>query len=137
MNATEWDFRTLSRIVAMLIALAVLAERAGGRSFPVRWLVLCILRRAEAVAHAFVVEATQANWPCLEEDFGSESAPLEAVWLAWRLRVLAAVLGAFLRLAGRCDGWTASIGFAPRRLAPPLVFMIVFGGWTLRAYDTS
>ena len=38
------DIRTLERIVALLAALAGLAEMAAGRSFPVRFMVLAILR---------------------------------------------------------------------------------------------
>jgi hypothetical protein len=45
---------TLKRIIALLFALAVLAERAAGRSRPVRWLVLWILRHAETVVREFV-----------------------------------------------------------------------------------
>ena len=44
----------LKRIVALLLALAGLAERAAAVSRPVRRVVLCILRRAEAVARPFV-----------------------------------------------------------------------------------
>ena len=44
----------LKRIVALLLALAGLAERAAAVSHPVRRVVLCILRRAEAVAWQFV-----------------------------------------------------------------------------------
>ena len=44
MNAAGWDFRALSRIAAMLVALAALAERAGGRSA----VLLAARRRAVA-----------------------------------------------------------------------------------------
>lgn len=135
MDMAGRDDRTLSRIAAMLMALAVLAEHAGSRSLPVRWLVLCILRRAEAVAHAFVVEAMPVNWPGFEEAPETESRPVDAAFLAWRFRLLAAVLGAFLRL--RADAWHAGRARAPLRPAPPLVLMIVFGGPTQRFYDTS
>ena len=57
------DDRTLGRIVATLVALAVLAERAAGRSYPVRCLVLFILRQAESVAGSFVAEAMQTFRP--------------------------------------------------------------------------
>ncbi|HTV71612.1 MAG TPA: hypothetical protein VMF90_24030 [Rhizobiaceae bacterium] len=49
------DGQTLARIARMLVALAVLAERACGRSLPIRCLILWILRQAEAVARDFVI----------------------------------------------------------------------------------
>ncbi len=136
MDAAGRDFRTLSRIAATLVALAALAERAGSCSLPVRWLVLCILRRAETVAHAFVAEATAVTWPCLEEPLEIQNGPVDAAWLAWRFRVLAAALGALLRLASRPDRWNTVMDCAPRRLAPRHVLMTC-GGWTRRPYDTS
>ncbi len=136
MNATGRDFRSLSRIAALLAALAVLAERAGGSSFPVRWVVLAILRRAEAVAHGFVVEASQTTWPYFEEELETDNRPVDAAWLAWRLRLLAAVLRALLRLACGPDRWNAGPVCAQRRLAQPLV-LVMYGGWTRRPYDTS
>ena len=53
----EWNAETdmLKRIIALLFALAGLADRAGARSRPVRCLVLGILRPAEAVAQASVI----------------------------------------------------------------------------------
>jgi hypothetical protein len=49
-------YEMLRRIAAILLALATVAERAANRSRPVRWLVLWILQRAEAVASAYVAE---------------------------------------------------------------------------------
>ena len=49
-------YEMLRRTAAILLALAVIAERAANRSRPVRWLVLWILQRAEAVASAYVAE---------------------------------------------------------------------------------
>ena len=46
----------LRRIAAILLVLATVAERAADRSRPVRWLVLWVLQRAEAVASAYVAE---------------------------------------------------------------------------------
>ncbi|HTV68802.1 MAG TPA: hypothetical protein VMF90_09725 [Rhizobiaceae bacterium] len=51
----EDDGQTLASIARMLVALAVLAERACGRSLPIRCLILWILRQAEAVARDFVI----------------------------------------------------------------------------------
>jgi len=134
MNAAGRDFRALSRIAALLVALALLAERAGSRSLPVRWIVLAILRRAEMVAHGFVVEASQTTWPHFDEELETDCRPLDAAWLAWRFRLLAAVLGALMRLASGVDRWTAGTVCAP--LAQPLVLVMASGG-TRRPYDTS
>ena len=111
------DRRTLRAIAATLLALALLAERAAGRSFPVRFLVLSLLWRAEAVARAFVAEATGtfvagatgADWPCPDlpsfaEPLGLRGRPVDAAILALRLRMLAAVLGMLSGAAGLSAG---------------------------------
>jgi hypothetical protein len=46
--------KALLRLVALLLALADLAERAGGRSGPVRHMVLWLLRSGEAIARDYV-----------------------------------------------------------------------------------
>jgi len=134
MEIARRDHQTLSRIAAMLLALAVLAERAGSRSFPVRWFVLSILWHAEAVARAFVVAETQMHWPCIDDD--RECRPVDAAWLAFRFRALAAMLGALLP---RTYGFECCrIDCAPRRFAHPLyLFFIIPGGWALAPDDTS
>ena len=109
MHEAGRDDRTLRRIIATLVALAVLAERAAYRSLPIRWLLLCLLRHAENVVREHVAEATGWDWPDLGHAFGIDAAgagldtdhgagngPADAMALAWRLRMLAAVLGAFL-----------------------------------------
>ena len=91
------DGGTLQRIAALLLSLALVAERAAGRSWPVRFLVLVVLRRAKAVATSFVAReieaagATADDFPWLE-DVESGSSPLDAAWLALRFRLLAEVL---------------------------------------------
>ena len=55
-SAMEDNRRMLKRIVALLFALAGLAERLAGLPRPVRACVLRILRSAEAVARDFVFE---------------------------------------------------------------------------------
>ena len=55
--AKEDNRRMLNRIIAMLFALACLAERLTGLPRPVRAHVLQIVRSAEAVARDFVFEA--------------------------------------------------------------------------------
>lgn len=107
MEFARRDFQTLSRIISTLIALAALAERAAGKPFPIRWIVLAILRQAEAVAAEFVAETMPADWPCIEQFLEAESGAVDAAWLAWRFRMLAAALAALLRcecLAGRIAG---------------------------------
>ena len=93
------DIQALRRIATTFLALAALAELASGRSFPVRWLVLAILRPAEAVAAQFVAELTDAVLPAHWENPACRNAPADAMLLAWRFRMLAAALGALLGLA--------------------------------------
>ena len=133
------DERTARRIIALLVSFACLAERAAGRSFPVRWLVLTLLRYAERVAWDFVIEATGWNWSDIEYAYGiggdgdngagidtchgsrlgSGSSPADALALGWRLRTLAALLRAVLPPDDLCshadtyDGTVATL----RRLA--------------------
>ncbi len=86
----------LQRIVALLFALADLADRASGRSRSVRCEVLFILSHGEAVAREFILEEAQASGmpiPCLPapaHDDGCSAG--DAVQLAARLRALAAIL---------------------------------------------
>ena len=78
----------LGRVVAMLCALAALAERASGRSPVVRGLVLWFLRQAEAVARDFVADGTDtpaASMPVLPAGAGRA----DAMRLALSLRALA------------------------------------------------
>jgi hypothetical protein len=98
-DAAIGDSQALRRIAATLVALAALAERASGRSFPVRWLVLAILRPAEAVAAQFVAEVAHAACPARWDSPAYRNGPADAMLLAWRLRMLAAALGALLGLA--------------------------------------
>ncbi len=97
-RATGSD-RVLWHIVALLVALAVLAERAAGRSLPVRWLVLAILSHGERAACAYLAEVTGFEWQWLEEPADLRCDWADAIHLAARLRMLAVVLVALL-----CDG---------------------------------
>ena len=113
MDGGTLDDRTLRRIIAMLVGLSVLAERAGARSFPVRWFVLTLLRHAEAVARDFVVETIGWAWQDLKDQsgsagdpggpLGSGNSPADAMALARRLRSLAALLRAVLPFADFID----------------------------------
>ena len=113
------DRRTLQRIAAVLLSLALLAERAASRSFPVRFLVLVILRRAEAIARTFVANEIEAAGPCpdinspdldcpdlpfLDEPPALHFGAADTELLALRLRMLAAVLGVLAGEDGDCDG---------------------------------
>lgn len=131
------DIRTLRGIIAMLAALAVLAEHAAGRSLPVRWLALTILRRGEMAACAYAADATQCEWPCLADPGELRHDPADAILLAARFRMMAAMLVALLppeALAGR-GGHTVGgpDRFAPRPGRPGLAP----AGLAAGPYDTS
>jgi hypothetical protein len=108
-DAAIRDIRALRRIAATLVALATLAELASGRSFPVRWLVLAILRPAEAVAAQFVAEMTYAALPARRENPACRNGPGDALLLAWRFRTLAAALAALLGLASLPEHWNTGL----------------------------
>ncbi|TYR31903.1 hypothetical protein FY036_12450 [Mesorhizobium microcysteis] len=94
-DALEEELEALGRIVALLCALAVLAERAAGRSPLVRSLVLWLLRRAEAVARDFVEgDAPFGAMPVVPAGTG----PADAMRLAASLRALARQLDREARL---------------------------------------
>ena len=105
----------LLKIAAFLVSLALIAERAAGRSLPVRFLVLAILRRAESVATAFVAREIEPHgWgpdlSCLVESPGMHFGAADAEFMALRLRMLAAVLVNLAEAAGGLDdraGWAA------------------------------
>lgn len=134
-TATMGNERTLRRIMALLVALAALAERAAARSFPVRCLVLWILGRAEAVAGAFVFEATGAPPPAIEAIPRFRGGSADAIRLAARFKVLAAALGALLSVACRPGRRPARSGCASDRFAPRSARPL--GGWTRKPNDTS
>ncbi|MCV0395504.1 MAG: hypothetical protein K5872_16710 [Rhizobiaceae bacterium] len=97
-DTARWDGR-LRRIIAVLVALAVLAERAADRSYPVRCFVLWLLRRAEAVVADFVAEATGMPQPAFAGIGTTGNEPEDALLLAARLHALAEALGVLLRCA--------------------------------------
>lgn len=93
----------------LLIALAVVAENLGARSWPVRFLTLLILRPAEAYAWAFVADLTDFLPPLLDypPEPGNDSD--NALELAMRFRILAAILQELFLLECRHDRWTGLI----------------------------
>ena len=84
----------LNRIVALLFALADLAERAGGRSAAIRVLVLLMLRPAEAMARRLVMDfyGDTDIAPLLQLQDGD--GPTAAIRLALSFRMLAMALAA-------------------------------------------
>jgi len=142
------DRGTFKGIARTLLALALLADRAAARSFPVRFLVLLILYRAEAIARRFVArevatlvaEALEAGYAdvslpdlaCLDEPAGLHYGAADAGLLSLRLRTLAAVLGMFSGADDLCDegsagsyrdssaDWPAGAG----RPLPPLLLIV-------------
>ena len=134
-QAARGGGRMLRRIIALLVALAVLAERAAERSLPVRWFVLWILRRAEAVVEDFVFDETGMPPPAMEGIAPAGNGPDDAFALAARFRSLAAALCALLPLGCRPG---------PRPARRGLAFGYVAagsgrhpGGWMREPYDTS
>lgn len=97
--AMEAERATLKSVVALLFALADLAELASGRSRAVRGFVLWILRRAENAARNLVTGAPQ---PAVFCQLGNSSA--EAMRLAEDFRELARELDCQIALAfAICD----------------------------------
>ncbi len=143
------DRGTFKGIALTLLALALLAERAAGRSFPVRVLVLLILYRAEAIARTFVARAIESDgpdWPYPDEPSAMHYGAADAGLLALRLRMLAAVLGALADATDVSDdhsaGWAASgsANSALRIAAAPDVLLVIClsaARRPLQAHDTS
>ena len=95
-SAIEDNRRMLKRIVALLFALAGLAERLIGLPRPVRACVLLILRPAEAVARDFVLKTQDHGGSVplpafLDARHGGDS-PADAMRLARSFRLLAVLL---------------------------------------------
>ena len=155
MEGALHDRGTFRGIARTLLALAMLAELTAARSFPVRFIVLAILFRAEAIARRFVAreaatliaEAIDAgcNVPdlaCLDEPAGLHYGAADAGLLALRLRILAAVLDMFSDAedigddgsAGFFDDWSCGRPAGSPAVAatgaggaplPPLLLLIV------------
>ncbi|KAB2950579.1 MAG: hypothetical protein F9K19_21540 [Rhizobiaceae bacterium] len=131
----------LLKIAAVLVSLSLAAERAAGRSLPIRFLVLAILRRAEAVATSFVAATAEAagadadDFPWLDDTAESGASPLDAAWLALRFRLLAALLE-LCRVAGRSGNTSANRAPHPATRFP--VLLLVFPvRRVLPVHDTS
>jgi hypothetical protein len=90
----SWNRDVLERIVALLFALANLADLAADAPFPRRRQVLAILSHGEAEARGFLF----GGWP-VPADVPGEAGDAER--LAVRFRALALVLCALLAQAAR------------------------------------
>jgi hypothetical protein len=88
--------RMLRQVISLLVLLAGIAERAAERAFPVRILVLVLLRRAEFVARGYAARALLVDVVCYEDDGDVPGAPPGAHALALRFRALAAALRTLL-----------------------------------------
>lgn len=92
------DHLVLMRIIAILFSLAVLTERLIAAPPHIRYLVLRMLRHAEAVARGLLVDKAGlrglGGLPSAAPFDGD--GPEDAVRLAWCFRALALALGAVL-----------------------------------------
>ncbi len=95
----EWNRDVLERIVALLLALAGLADRASGLPASRRLHLLCVLAVGEAKARALITG--MAFNPSGEAGSTACPQPDDAPRLASRFRALALMLAALLALAGR------------------------------------
>ena len=133
-HAARGGERMTRRIIALLVSLAVLAERAAERSLPVRWLVLWILRRAETVVEDFVFDETGAPPPAMDGFAPIGNGPDDALRLAARFNALAAALAALLPLACWPNRRRARRSMAFGHFAPGSDRPVV---WAQEPYDTS
>ena len=138
MDGRARNGRRLRSIIALLLSLASVADAAAGRAFPIRWLVLAILRRGERAAQAYVAEVTQMEWADLEGEMEAGVDPGDAALLAWRFRWIAAVLGALLDQRGGTDGAAHRLDRTSRALAPHVrQSLATLGGGSPWPNDTS
>lgn len=92
MNGAKEDYRgALRRIAAMLLALALLAERAAGQSRPLRGYVIRLLCEAAAAARELIdpLPVADASPPLAHE---IDDSPAAAMRLGAGLRALALAL---------------------------------------------
>jgi hypothetical protein len=128
----ERDRDVLKRILALLLALAALADRAAGLSAAERLRILAILGRGEAEARIFIVE-TVSGAPA--ESASPTWAAGDAARLAAHFRILALALSVMLeRTRAPCRQASLPTGLPRRKPRRP-------EGWrafpTLPLPDTS
>lgn len=85
----ESETMVLKRIIAVLFSLADMAERAAGRSFPVRAFLLWVIRRVEGPAWGLLEEADDNLEPF---SVANGNTPADALALAASLRMVALAL---------------------------------------------
>lgn len=140
----QWSADTnagmLKRIVALLLALAALADRAALAPRPVRAYVLDILRQAEAVAQAFVVGMARDLGAAMPPRAGLyRDDPDDATRLALRLRVLALALASLAALptCATVHGRGRIVGFANIETPPKPGRLAACRGKSAPTPDTS
>jgi hypothetical protein len=101
---TDWSRDALGRIVALLFALAGLADRAAGAPFLRRRRVLGIVSYGEAEARAFVI-GMATGVPIQADELETTG---DAALLAVRLRALALMLCVLLMQAPSAPGVAAA-----------------------------
>ena len=102
------ESNALKRLMAILFALADLADCAAGRSWPVRCLVLSILGLAEQAAHAFVTGSADTTHVRSTPSASAMptprgSSPIDAMQLALSFRMLALAVCAMLAKIRSCS----------------------------------
>jgi hypothetical protein len=88
--------RTIRRIIALLVAFAGLAGRAADRNYPVRFVLLLVLRHAEEIARDYVAGVMLVDGLWFDDGMECTSSPEDAALLAERFRLLAEQLVGFL-----------------------------------------
>ncbi|HHZ07547.1 MAG TPA: hypothetical protein GX405_02055 [Rhizobiales bacterium] len=126
MDGGRRNERMLLKIAALLVSLAFVAERAAGRSLPLRFLVVAILSRAEAIARAFVAREAPIGWPSLPEAPEFFGHPADAASLALRLHRLARILVDVVETGCFVAGDEPYAGVAP--LDPSTILLFVVPG---------
>jgi hypothetical protein len=111
-----------THIVALLLSLAALADRAANLPHPVRWVVLRILRRAEIAGRDFVIAAARelraAPWMLASAEAHGGSRPADAASLALSFRLLALALSNLSALARHFPRPLAEHAWPAAALAP-------------------
>ena len=141
---TENTRLALQRIVALLFALAGLAERAAAAPRRIRWTVLFALCLAEAAASSFAADCAPgapARFPA-SAFFQSGDRPVDAVLLAERFRALARLLDDISEYAcpGEPPRYDLHVALACRACDAAGMASRTFLGlavWSVRAPDTS
>ncbi len=116
---TSGNDRVLRQVMATVLGLAALAERLQTRCFAVRFLVLLVLRRAEAVTLRYLSNHFLVDDAWFDDDVGG-SGPAAAAALAERFYAMAAALRMLLEPDGIPGGRRRGHRGALRRAVRPL-----------------